>query len=238
MDLKLQAVVLFIGNYGSGKTEVAVNFAVNRLSQGIRVRIADLDVVNPYFRSREVHDILEAKGIGVVVPENRLMDADLPVVVPQIRGLIEHPDGIAILDVGGDDAGATVLGSLHDAFLRSPYDMLQVVNVKRPFTENVNDTLAITREIEAASRLNVTGVVGNSHLMDLTDAQTVRDGYFYAKEVADALGVELKFITCEERLLAQLDPGEFSCPVLPITRQLLPPWRRRQALGSQRFLLS
>lgn len=238
MQLNISNIALFIGNYGSGKTEVAVNYATNRKAAGHKVRIADLDIVNPYFRSREVKRILEELGVEVVVPEDRLLDADLPVVVPGIKGMIENPVGINILDVGGDDAGATVLGSLHQALVAANYDMLQVVNVKRPFTENVEDTIKITREIEAASRLKVTGVVGNSHLMDETDAAVIREGYVYAKAVAKALGVEVKFITCEERLLNDFEEGEFDCPVLPITRQMLPPWRRREKLGSQNFKLS
>lgn len=238
MEIEIANIALFIGNYGSGKTEVAVNYATNRKAAGFRVRIADLDIVNPYFRSREVKKILEELGIEVVVPEDRLLDADLPVVVPGVKGMIESPDGVNILDVGGDDVGATVLGSLHQALVNAKYDMLQVVNAKRPFTETVEDTIKITREIEAASRLKVTGVVGNSHLMDETDAAVVREGYVYAKAVAQALGVPVKFITAEERLLGEFAEGEFDCPVLPIMRQMLPPWRRREKLGSQNFRLS
>jgi len=229
--------VLIVGNYGSGKTEVAVNLAVNRLKYG-PVQVVDLDVVNPYFRSREVRSILEAKGVEVIVPEERLIEADLPVVVPQIRGAILKPKGLAILDVGGDNVGATVLGSLNDELVSRPHDVLQVVNVKRPFTETVEGCVAITREIEAACRLKVTGVIGNAHLMDETDEKTILDGYKHARGVAEALGVPLKFITCEERVLATLDRAAIRCPILPLSRQMLPPWRRRQALGSQNFLLS
>ena len=236
MDIK--PVVLFIGNYGSGKTEVSVNFAVNQKAAGHMVQIADLDVVNPYFRSREVRDVLEAKGIEVILPAQYLMNADLPVVVPQIRGIIQQPKDIAILDVGGDDVGATVLGSLYESLSISPHDMLQVVNINRPFTETPEDTLIITREMEAASRLKVTGIVGNSHLMDHTTVETIYRGYEYTVQVAEALGLPVAFITCEERLLDELRTEEFDCPVLPITRQMLPPWRRRQKLGSQNFLLS
>jgi len=237
-QLDLKPVVLFIGNYGSGKTEVSVNFAVNRRAAGQQVQIADLDVVNPYFRSREVRDLLEAKGIEVILPDQQLMNADLPIVVPQIRGLIKQPKGTAILDVGGDDVGATVLGSLHDELSTSPHDMLQVVNISRPFTETADDTLIITREIEAAGRLKVTGIIGNSHLMDHTTVETIYRGYEYTMQVANSLNLPVRFITCEARLMDELRTEEFDCPVLPIERQMLPPWRRRNKLGSQNFLLS
>ena len=237
MELDLAPIVLFVGNFGSGKTEVAVNFALNRLEEGEEVRIADLDVVNPYFRSREVRDILTAKGIRVVVPEEGLLEADLPIVIPQIKGVIEKPKGVTILDVGGDDVGATVLGSLNNAFIRSPFSMLQVINEKRPFTETVEDCLKIGRGIEAASRLKVTGIVGNSHLMDETSPETIYDGYEFSRNVAAELGLPLVFITCEERLIPELDITKIGCPILPITRMLLPPWRRREVLGSKNFLL-
>jgi len=238
MNIDIKPVIIFIGSYGSGKTEVAVNFAVNRLAVGVPVQIGDLDLVNPYFRSREAIEILEARGIEVVVPERYLLDADLPVLVPQIKGIIEKPKGVAILDVGGEDAGATVLGSFFPVLNRVEYDMLQVVNAMRPFTDTVVGCEQATRSIEKASRARITGVVGNTHLMDRTDADTIREGYTYAKDVARVLDVPLVFITCETRLLTELDAREFDCPVLPITRQLLPPWRRRQNLGSQNFLLS
>jgi len=246
MDIQLEPVVFFIGNYGCGKTEVAVNFAVHRRATGIPVRVADLDLVNPYFRSREVREILESKGIEVIVPEGALAQSELPIVVPQIRGAIEKtqektPDGkqgITLLDVGGDDVGATVLGSLQPVIQAVPHDMVQVVNAMRPFTETAGDTERITRMIEKAARVKVTGVVGNTHLMDSTDVETIRQGHEYAKEVARVLGVSLKFITCEDRLMNELEPREFDCPVLPITRQLLPPWKRRKKPGSQNFLVS
>jgi MinD-like ATPase involved in chromosome partitioning or flagellar assembly len=227
MDLK--PVVFFLGNYGTGKTEVAVNYALHCRAEGHEVRIADLDLVNPYFRSREAIDVLEAEGIGVIVPDRAWLQADLPILVPQIQGIIEHTRGITILDVGGDDVGATVIGSLHAVMARvDHYDVLQVVNMHRPFSATVAGCGKITREIERAARIRVTAVVSNAHLMDDTDTQTIIDGYNYARDVAQTLEVPLRFITCEKRLLSGLDVRMFDCPVLPISRQLLPPWRRRE----------
>ena len=237
-DIDLQPVVIFVGNYGSGKTEVAVNLAFSSKQKGMSVQIADIDVVNPYFRSREVRVEMESMGIEVITPDERWIDADLPIVVPQIKGVIQKPRGRAILDAGGDDVGATILGSLQDVLIRCPHDLLQVVNINRPFTEDAAGCLGITKEIETAARLKVTGIVGNSHLMDDTDPQTIIRGYELAKEVANSLDVPLNFITCELGLMQELDLSLIECPILPITRMLLPPWRRRRKVGSQNFLLS
>lgn len=235
MNETIHPVILFIGNYGSGKTEVSVNYAVHRVGEGERVSVADLDIVNPYFRSREVREMLEEKGIKVIVPEAALHYADLPVVSPQIKGIIENPDGIAILDVGGDDVGATVLGSLSTALAKTPHDVLQVVNHCRPFTETPEGAVKIGHEIQAAAKQAITGVVGNSHLMDETTPETIYEGYRFAKAVAQTYGVALKFITAEARLLDSLDKEKFDCPILPFQRRLGLPWRRKVKTGASLF---
>jgi len=236
--LTTMPVVLFVGNYGSGKTEVSVNFAIHTAHTGVRTRIADLDLVNPYFRSREVRDVLEEQGVGVVLPPEEFMNADLPVLTPKVRGLIQRPDGVAILDVGGDDVGATVLASLAPAFQEGSYEVLQVLNHKRPFTDTLEGVLRIQREIETASRLPIAGYVSNSHLMDETEPETVYEGLALALEVSGATGKPVRFITALASVVKELDRERLGgIPVLPMERLLLPPWRRRTNAGCQAFSL-
>lgn len=233
-----KAVVLFVGNYGSGKSEVSVNFSILMARRGLRVRLADLDLVNPYFRCREARDLLLAEGVGLVLPPPEFLHADLPILAPEVRGLIQRPDGLAVLDVGGDNVGATVLSSLAGAFPADGYELVQVVNHLRPFTDTAEGVLRIQGEIEAASRLRVTGLVSNSHLMDETVADTVYAGYDLAKAVGARCGLPLRFVTAPEALVASLDAGRLDgVPVLPILRRLLPPWRSPQRLGSAVFRL-
>ncbi len=238
MPIDLSGLVLIIGNYGSGKTEVSLNLAVRSAEQGNRTSIADLDIVNPYFRTREAREILMEKGIEVVTPAPMYKDADLPILVPRVSGLIgQATQGLALLDVGGDDAGAKVLRTLADAFRGVEYQMLQVVNHLRPFTDTVEGCANIRRSIEASCGMTVTGIIGNSHLMEETTAQTILDGYDFAREVARDGNLELEFITADETLLTEIDREAVGCEILPLKRMLLPPWAHGEKLGPKQFLL-
>lgn len=237
-NIPLNPIVVILGNYGSGKTEVALNYALTCADAGQTVKIADLDIVNPYFRTREARDILRTAGIEVILPDSQYLYADLPIVVPQIRGIIRQPGQRAILDVGGDDAGATVLSSLADVFGNVAHDVLLIVNESRPFTDTVDGCLKIAHEIEGASRLKVTGVVGNTHLLTQTTLDTIHRGYDFTCKVATELGVPLQFITAERRFIDDIDAKRIDCPILLIERLLLPPWQPKTKLGSANFRLS
>jgi len=238
---------LFTGNYGSGKTEVSVNVASALARAGSeKVTIADLDLVNPYFRCREAREPMEALGIRVVAPEADMHSADLPIVLPEVRGAIQQPGGTTLLDVGGDNVGATVLASLATVFRVRPYDMLFVLNQNRPFTDTIDGAMRLMDEIEAASRLKVTGIVGNTHLMEQTDLAMAREGARFCLEAAERRGVKVAFVTCPitvlkaEGLLARdvtevdglIDVEGFDAPVLPLKRIMLPPWLGGPAPGT------
>ncbi len=234
MRIDLEGIVIIVGNYGSGKTEVSINLAVQQKLLGMDVRIADLDLVNPYFRTREAETILSGFGIETVIPPKEYLKADLPYLSPAIAGMIREPSQLTILDVGGDDVGATVLATLADTLRTQPVKMLQVVNPFRPSTENMEGCLKIRKEIEATSRLEVTGWIGNTNLMDETKASDINNGYAFMEALAGQSGLPLHFITVEERLLTEIDLTQLTCPVLPIQRQLVPPWKQAGKLGMNR----
>lgn len=225
MDIRLQGVVVVVGNYGSGKTEVAINLALACRGGMSAVRVVDLDLVNPYFRTREARDLLQAHDIDLVLPPTVYLNADLPILSPAVAGAIRRPCPLTILDVGGNDAGATVLAALADAFQGQPIEMLQVVNPYRPYTDSVSGCLAMRREIETASHLSVTGWIGNAHLMEATSLDTVLSGYAFAADVSRTSGLPLVFITAPRSLMDTLPEEAIACPVLPIQRRLIPPWQ-------------
>jgi len=225
-------VILFAGGYGSGKTEVAVNYAYYLAKNGqLPLSIVDLDIVNPYFRSREAVRPLEAVGINVIIPSGEYCSADTPILRPEIRGAIGGSEGRVVIDVGGDDVGARVLSSMVDAFDPDDYEFLLVVNAKRPFTADVDACLKMLSEIQAASRLRITGLVSNTHLIDATDRETVLDGFKLAHEAGQRSNLPVKFISALSEILGQINPEEIDCPVLPLSRFMLKPWELKSEKG-------
>lgn len=229
MEIALSGIVIIVGAYGSGKTEVSVNLAALMNERGMAVRLADLDLVNPYFRSREARHILKTLGVDVVLPPVQYMQADLPILTPKVSGMLRQPSDLTLLDVGGDDVGATVLAALADALKGKPVKVLQVINPNRPYTETVKGCLEIRAQIEAKAKVAVTGIVGNANLMEETTAKTLLDGYDFCKEVSEQGKLPLEFITAPASLLTQLSKSDIQCPVLTLKRQMVPPWKRAEA---------
>jgi hypothetical protein len=223
---EIKGIVVIVGNFGSGKTEVSINLAVNQRRAGVNVKIADLDLVNPYFRTREARKSLSMLGIEVVVPEEKYLQADLPILSPVISGLIRRPSELTLIDVGGNDVGATVLAALADSFRNKQVHMLQVVNPLRPFTNTIEGCMKIRNDIERASKMAITGIIGNANLIDETSVDDIYNGYDFVKALAIESRLPLKFITASVELLSEIDMGRFSCPVLTIERQLVPPWKK------------
>lgn len=226
MTVNIRGIVVIVGNYGSGKTETAVNLAFHMNHSGVDVAIADLDLVNPYFRAREARDMLETSGIRVILPDRQYMNADLPILSPVVAGILQDPAELTILDAGGDDVGATVLSALQDSLDPGRVSMIQVINPFRPFNRDVAGCLRIRERIEASAKLRVTSLAGNANLIDETTAETIYQGHTMLEAVSKVSGLPVAFITSPSDLLSDVDTSRFSCPVLPIDRGLVPPWKK------------
>lgn len=224
-------IIIIVGGYGSGKSEVSVNLARHLATEGppdgYPISIVDLDIVNPYFRSREATEQLEQLGIRTIHPKGGSRYADLPIILPEIKAGIINRDGTMILDVGGDDAGARVLSSLADAFVPDDYELAIVLNANRPFTATVDGCLKTMSEIEGSSRLKFTGLISNTHLMEDTSTETVLSGLELAREVSNRNGLPVLFLSASAEVLAMIDPKEIDVPVLPLKRMLLKPWEKK-----------
>ncbi len=220
-----ERVIALVGGYGSGKTEVSVNLALHLRNHRLGVQIADLDVVNPYFRCREARTLMRRHGVRVVVPPGAQVYADLPIVLPEIAGMLHPPEGlVSILDVGGDDVGARVLSSFRPHLLDGGYELWQVVNARRPFSDSVAACLAMQDAIHSSSRLRVTGIVSNTHLMEETTEEIILEGVELARAVALAADVPLRMVAVMEDLADAPRIRTLPEPVLRLRRRMLPPW--------------
>jgi hypothetical protein len=194
------------------------------------VQLADLDLVNPYFRSREARALMEGRGVRVVVPPGAQAFADLPIVLPEIRGMLHPPaDTVTLFDVGGDDVGARALASLRTALGDAPYQLWQVVNGMRPFSRTVADCRTLMAAVETASRLRVSGLFGNTHLVGETTAATVLAGWRLVRDLAAETGLPVRGVGVLASVAAAGGLEEIDAPLLGLERRMLPPWVRPTA---------
>ena len=214
MDTK--RLTLFAGHYGSGKTNIAVNYALRLAGEGKSVCIADLDIVNPYFRTKDSESELSAAGVSLVSPQYANSNVDLPALPAESYRLVRDWSVYGIMDIGGDDRGAYALGRFVPAIkAEDDYRMAFVVNCYRPLTETVEDTVEIMREIEAACGLSFTCIVNNSNLGAETTAETVRASQSFIEELCRATGLALWMTTAEESVAKELTDIE----VMPLSLQ-------------------
>jgi hypothetical protein len=192
-------LIIVIGAFGSGKSEYSVNLAQELNKTHDNVVLVDMDVVNPYFRSRDVRDEFQKQGITVIAPEGQFMHADLPMLSPRIRGAIGNKDWNVILDVGGDPMGCRALGRFYEDVKRRGYELQLVINTNRPFTSNPNDILVMMDMLQKTSGLRVTEFVCNSNLMQFTDKEVINNGITIIKEVSQLTGIPFKkFLVLED----------------------------------------
>ena len=187
-----EKIRIICGHYGSGKTNVAVNLALKYISEGKSVSLTDLDIVNPYFRASDDRRILEDAGVRCIIPEFAGSNLDLPTIPPEVYSIFSS-DELAILDVGGDDAGAIALGMFKDMIISRGYEMYCVVNMYRPLISTPEKALENMRDIENTCHLKFTGIINNSNLGEDTDEGVIEDSFAYADEIARLSSLPLIF---------------------------------------------
>lgn len=198
-------ITLFAGHYGSGKTNIAVNYAMELAKTGKPVVIADLDIVNPYFRTKDSADELSALGIELISPEFANSNVDLPALPAQVYGVVQNKNRLAVLDIGGDDRGAYALGRYAPYILEeNDYEMVFVANFMRPLTKTAEEALEVMREIELAGKIPFTAIVNNTNLAGLTDAETVEASNNEAKRLSEISGLPILFTSAEASVAPKL----------------------------------
>ncbi len=198
-------VTLFAGHYGSGKTNIAVNYALALRKTGAAVTVVDLDIVNPYFRTKDSKDELDAAGIKLISSQYANTNVDFPALPQEIYGAVERHDSLAVLDIGGDDRGALALGRFRPYIIaENDYEMLFVFNAYRPLTRTAEAALTVLREIETAGRIAFTGIVNNSNLGADTTAQTILSTVPIAQELSRLSGLPVRMTTAEHTVYLQM----------------------------------
>lgn len=214
-------LTLLCGHYGSGKTNVAVNLAFHLKEQYNSVVVADLDIVNPYFRTKDSLDDFKSRGIELICSEYANTNVDIPALPADMYRLTTNKSLTAVIDVGGDDRGAYALGRLvPEIKAEDNFDMLMVINGFRPLTPDAESTIEVMREIEQACKLKFTGLVNNSNIGEETRAENVINSMDYANEVSRASGLPIVMTTVKCELYDELKDKIDN--LLPLTLQAKP----------------
>lgn len=197
----MKRVNIFCGHYGSGKTNIAINYAVFLKNQGLDVSIADIDIVNPYFRTKDSEDELKKKGIEVISLPFANTNVDLPALPAEVYSLVQNKSKYAVFDVGGDDRGAYALGRYVPSILEeNNYNMFFVANFYRPLTQTAEEALEVIREIESACAIPFTGIINNSNLGEETTAEDILRTAEEAEKLSRLSGLPLEMTTCDESI--------------------------------------
>ena len=211
-------LTLFAGHYGSGKTNIAVNYALLLAKEGKRVCIGDLDIVNPYFRTKDSQKVLEQAGVELISPQFANTNVDLPALPAEAYRLVEDKSIYGIMDIGGDDRGAYALGRYVPAIkAENDYRMIFVANCYRPLTRTPEEALEVMREIEAACGLAFTDIVNNANLGPETTPDTVLAAADYVEKLSQLSGLPIFAHTAETHVAKQL-MGKLE-PVIPLQLQ-------------------
>jgi len=232
LDVLKAPVTVLVGHFGAGKTELAANLAFGWAARGEHVSLVDADLVKPYFRSRLIREELVASGIQLVAPTGAAFYADLPILLPDVRGAVAQAEvggRRVIVDAGGADVGARVLGAVAGLDNPAVTEVLFVVNGNRPFAEDVPAVLKMLREVEHASKLRVTGLVANTHLIAETTPAVIAAGLDLAEAVSRETGLPVRFWAALENVAgaacAAIDARGW--PLLALTRRITPPTESR-----------
>lgn len=217
-------IKIITGHFGSGKTEIAINLSIKEKEKHNKVAIADLDVINPYFRSREIVNILNEKEIKLIAPKGKLSTSDLPIVSGEIYSVIHNPEYHLIIDVGGDKDGATALGQYYNDLKNIDYQMYFVINVNRPYVSDINGIIESIKQIELVSRLKVTALINNTHMGIDTDINSIKDGSDIARKISDKLNIPFLYTTISFKYLEKTKDFSMKNNVLYIHRFMKLPW--------------
>lgn len=217
-------ITILSGHFGSGKTEIAINLALNEKKIHEKTAINDLDIINPYFRSRDVSDLFQQQDIELIAPANRLSSSDLPIVSGEIYRVLHDHRYRVIIDAGGDKDGAKALGQYYHEWRELEPELLFVLNANRPYVSTLEGARYTIEQIERAARLKVTGVINNSNIGNETSMDDILNGYELSSRISDMLSIPLLYTTISVDLENKAECFAKNHQVMFIKRYMKLPW--------------
>lgn len=219
-------VVIFTGHFGSGKTEVAVNYALQAAGKGKKTAIIDLDIVNPFFRTADARNTLEAEGIKVITPIYANTNVDVPSLPAEISGMFEDRSYNVIIDVGGDDLGARAVSRYRDQIVREDYIHYFVVNTRRPMTRTKEEIVKMILEIQSSANLKVDKLVNNANILDASTPELLAEAARILEAVSAELSIPVGFVSGMEEVLSGYE-GDKGIEKLYLKKNIRLPWERQ-----------
>ncbi len=216
---------IFIGHFGSGKTEVALSFLMNRFTDLSKTAIVDLDIVNPFFRASDAHEVLKKLNIRLIKPIYSNTNIDVPALPPDINSVLEDENINVAFDVGGDDLGARAISCYKNSIDKQDYELFFVVNTNRPLTSNKEKIKAMLQEIEATTRLKVTKLVNNTNLLSETKVHDILEGSKLVKDIANEHKINFAF-TCATKNLKEELEQKSQDSILILDNLITLPWKK------------
>lgn len=218
----MKRITIIAGHYGSGKTNIAVNMALKMKEQGMPVVIADLDIVNPYFRTKDSLDRLTNAGIKLISSEYANSNVDIPAIPQEMYSIVDDKGSYYIVDLGGDDRGAYALGRYADKIKEeNDYEFLFVFNKYRPLTPDASGAYEVMREIEEACQMKFTAIINNSNLGELTDISALLTSIEESDKLSLLAGIPVKFTSAEKSLCEKLDKTDIKLFSMELQKKII-----------------
>ncbi len=224
---------VFIGNMGSGKSEISINFVLHQKKKNPTqpIKLIDLDIIKPYIRLRDREKEITELGIDLILPDKAVRNMDMPIVPSHIFDHLRNQNFDLVMDVGGEENGCTTIAQFQDVLYESNLEVYLVINTLRPFSNTVEKILKTLRSLQAHAKLKVTGLVSNTHLRFESETESVFDGLKKVEEVSEISSIPIAWVTIWHEVLTKSLSEKIPYPILPLRLFLTFPWEKGSPTG-------
>ncbi len=225
-------ITIFIGNMGSGKSEIAINYTFGLMKSSSKpVKLLDLDIIKPYIRIRDIADTLVKEGLDLLLPDKKIRHADMPIIPADMTKYLYDPSYDLVIDVGGEDRGSITIAQFKDQFADFDVKTYVVINAMRPFSNTPEKIVTGMKELSHLSKLSIDGIIANSHLRFLSSLQEVEEGLIIIQKASDLIGTPIYKVAVWDKLMDKPLPEKLSeYSIMPLKIHLMFPWEKTNSL--------